>query len=111
MRICSKYYFPLLVATAAIIIMGMPVSVFSGGSTPERINSISDSATQKAGDRIESDTLDICSEPRPQMCTMDYRPVCAQMMDGSSKTYSNGCTSCSDPNVSGYRDGACEEAK
>jgi hypothetical protein len=49
-----------------------------------------------------------CPEVRPQICTHEYRPVCAQLQDGSLKTYSNGCTACSDPAVSGYREGACE---
>jgi hypothetical protein len=50
-----------------------------------------------------------CPEPRPQVCTQDYRPVCAMMHDGSFKTYSNGCSACSDPAVTGYREGACEQ--
>jgi hypothetical protein len=52
---------------------------------------------------------EICTEPRPQMCTMDYRPVCAVLKDNSSKTYSNGCGACSDSQVKGYNDGACAE--
>jgi len=51
----------------------------------------------------------ICTEPRPQICTMDYRPVCAQLSDGTFKTYSNGCTACSDPMVTEHREGACGE--
>jgi hypothetical protein len=61
-----------------------------------------------------------CTEPRPQLCTMDYQPVCAQRDTGvrcvttpcpSSewKTYSNGCSACSDANVSGYRGGSCDD--
>jgi len=49
-----------------------------------------------------------CPEPRPQICTQDYRPVCAKLRDGSFKTYSNGCTACTDPGVLGHREGACE---
>ena len=49
-----------------------------------------------------------CTEPRPEVCTQDYRPVCAVMQDGSVKTFSNGCSACSDPAVNGYREGACE---
>ncbi len=51
----------------------------------------------------------VCTEPRPQICTMDYRPVCAQLSDGTFKTYSNGCTACTDPAVTGHREGACGE--
>jgi len=49
-----------------------------------------------------------CTDPRPQVCTQDYRPVCARLQDGRSKTYSNGCSACSDPAVSSYRQGPCE---
>ncbi len=54
--------------------------------------------------------LTICTDPRPEVCTMDYRPVCAQRRDGSFKTYSNWCNACTDPNVVGYYDGECESA-
>jgi hypothetical protein len=52
-----------------------------------------------------------CTEPRSQVCTQDYRPVCAILLDGSLKTYSNGCNACSDTAVTGYREGACEHAE
>lgn len=48
-----------------------------------------------------------CFEPRPQVCTMEYDPVCGQMADGRTKTYSNGCSACSDTLVNGYTVGAC----
>ena len=48
-----------------------------------------------------------CTEPRPQMCTMDYRPVCAVLESGERREYSNGCSACSDPAVTGYVEGAC----
>ena len=50
-----------------------------------------------------------CEEPRPQVCTMDYRPVCASLADGSVKTYSNGCSACGDASVSSWTEGACPE--
>jgi len=53
--------------------------------------------------------LTVCEEPRPQICTQDYRPVCGQRMDGSVNTYSNGCSACSDKNVKNYREGVCKE--
>jgi len=52
--------------------------------------------------------LTSCPEPRPEICTMDYTPVCARHTDGSFKTYSNGCTACTYPSVEGYVEGACE---
>jgi hypothetical protein len=51
--------------------------------------------------------LILCQEPRPQICTREYDPVCAMLQDGSTKTGSTGCTSCSDPEVIGYKMGAC----
>lgn len=56
----------------------------------------------------EESALTSCPEPRPQVCTMDYTPVCARHTDGSFKTYSNGCTACTNPSVEGYVEGACE---
>jgi alkaline phosphatase D len=52
-----------------------------------------------------------CPEPRPEVCTQEYRPVCAKLPDGSVKTYSNGCSACTDPAVTGFRQVACEEAQ
>jgi hypothetical protein len=51
--------------------------------------------------------LILCEEPRPQICTREYNPVCGTLQDGSTKTGSTGCTSCSDPDVVGYKTGAC----
>ena len=56
----------------------------------------------------EEPVLKSCPEPRPQVCTMDYTPVCARHTDGSFKTYSNGCTACTNPSVEGYFAGPCE---
>ena len=49
-----------------------------------------------------------CTDPRPQICTREYDPVCATLEDGSVKTYATGCTACSDQQVTGYRPGSCE---
>ena len=49
-----------------------------------------------------------CPEVRPEICTMDYNPVCGSLSDGSFKTYSNGCGACSDPNVRDYSPGECK---
>ena len=59
-----------------------------------------------------------CTEPRPQACTMEYAPVCATRDTGvrcitapcpssEQKTYSTGCTACSDAKVSSWVQGAC----
>jgi tetratricopeptide (TPR) repeat protein len=48
-----------------------------------------------------------CADPRPQMCTREYRPACGLHRDGSRKTYGNPCTACSDPGVVSQAAGAC----
>ena len=57
-----------------------------------------------------TDDLIPCTEPRPEVCTMDYDPVCGlRKLSGIDqwKTYSNDCTACSDTAVSGYKPNAC----
>ena len=51
----------------------------------------------------------LCEDPRPQVCTMDYRPVCANLSDGTRKTYSNGCGACADAAVVSWSEGECPE--
>ncbi len=52
--------------------------------------------------------ITICKDPRPQICTLNYLPVCATTKNEKEKTYANGCTACSDKTVVSYREGACE---
>ena len=48
-----------------------------------------------------------CTEPRPEICTRDYRPVCANLKDGSQKTFSNGCSACADANTDSWIESEC----
>ncbi len=48
-----------------------------------------------------------CVDPRPQVCTMEYNPVCAVVSDGISKQYSSPCNACADDAVKNYLAGAC----
>ena len=82
-----------------ITTLGLQSPAFSG-ETPKNQKGASE-----AGELI------ICPEPRPQACRRDYSPVCAEMMDGSHKTYPNACTSCTNADVVGYRDGSCDGTK
>ena len=50
-----------------------------------------------------------CKNPRPEICTMEYKPVCATKRIGEEKTYSTGCTACSDSKVIKYKQGQCEQ--
>ena len=60
----------------------------------------------------------LCEEPRPEMCSQEYRPVCATRDNGIRRvtrpcnttelaTYSNGCTACADTSVFSYRLAEC----
>lgn len=68
------------------------------------------SSTQSTPENAE---LAHCPEQRPQICTMDYRPVCATRDTGvrcittpcpatEQKTYSNACSACADQKVISY---------
>ncbi len=48
-----------------------------------------------------------CASPRPQICTMDFRPACGVRRDGTRKTYSNACSACADSDVESQAAGAC----
>ncbi len=61
-----------------------------------------------------------CKSPRRNMCTKEYRPVCALKDTGVrcvttpcpssvEVTYGNSCTACADEKVLGYTQGACEK--
>lgn len=61
-----------------------------------------------------------CVEPRPQICTMDYNPVCATRDTGvrcvttpcdstELATYANACGACADDRVYYHVPGACPE--
>lgn len=52
-----------------------------------------------------------CADPRPQVCTMEYNPVCAVLSSGSSKQYSSPCNACADDAVMRYLSGACSAEK
>ena len=55
------------------------------------------------------DTAYKCDEPRPQVCTMEFAPVCARLAGGGSKEFSSPCTACADPAATGYDKGRCQE--
>jgi hypothetical protein len=58
-------------------------------------------------DASDDPTLTQCVDPRPEVCTHEYRPVCGESEDGSMKTYGNACGACSHQEVTGHRPGEC----
>ncbi len=55
--------------------------------------------------------LRMCEEPRPEVCTREYRPVCAVLYDETWITASTGCTACAREDVKGYLSGACGDSE
>lgn len=51
--------------------------------------------------------VSVCKDPRPQMCTMEYAPVCANVAGKRLKTYGNACSACGDVKVKEYVKGEC----
>jgi len=49
-----------------------------------------------------------CREPRPEVCTFEYDPVCGRLGNGGFKTYGNACTACADTEAVEYRPGTCD---
>ena len=49
----------------------------------------------------------VCETPRPQVCTMEYAPVCANLSVGMTKEHSSGCNACADDAVVSYLPGPC----
>ena len=56
--------------------------------------------------------LTLCEEPRPEVCTREYLPVCGYLPAADAwNTYGNDCTACADEGVEGWKAGACVEAQ
>jgi hypothetical protein len=61
-------------------------------------------------DRPQSVAVELdqtCPQPRPQICTLEYAPVCAFLDGKRRREFSNGCGACSDAAVVGYISGPC----
>lgn len=50
-----------------------------------------------------------CTFPRPQVCTMEYNPVCGQLGSGGQKEYSSACNACADDMAISYLPGVCPD--
>jgi len=84
--------------TAAAVAMLFLLSACAAG--PERQG---DNALETPSD------LQQCTEPRPQICTLEYRPTCGFDAETIGTDYASPCNACADAAVVGYRHGACDE--
>jgi len=64
--------------------------------------------TSSDHDAVTKEIMTACQEPRPQVCTQHYDPVCGRQGSDVYQTYANACTACSHAEVREYRAGACE---
>lgn len=49
-----------------------------------------------------------CQDPRPEMCTLEYLPVCGLHNSAQGwKTFGNACAACREAGVVGYKAGEC----
>ena len=58
---------------------------------------------------LASDPIVPCTEPRPELCTMEYAPACGSLVAGGFRTYASACNACADSAVAGYQNGSCSE--
>lgn len=74
-----------------VVVFGVLLSACNGVATPDP------SASEGVA----------CVDPRPQVCTMEYNPVCAELGNGNTKHYSSPCNACADDAVKSYLPDAC----
>ena len=96
--------FQSLTALFLVVLLSISPGLMAGGE--EDSDALQQLDSQSSSQ--ESEAI-ICTDPRPQMCTMDYSPVCGKKSDGTYKTYSNGCGACSDHEVVEFLEGECRD--
>lgn len=64
-------------------------------------------APEPASDVSNAST--VCVDPRPQVCTMIFAPVCATHDDGRRETHASACNACADDTVVDHTNESCDE--
>ncbi len=59
----------------------------------------------------EPPALTPCGDPRPQVCTLQYEPVCGELAGGERNDYSSPCNACAHDEVTGWEAGVCDAAQ
>lgn len=92
------------IQSCAVLALACLLGCSSGSAPQDTLNTQEN--TQK---NTQEDTPELtrCVGPRPQICTREYRPVCGESLDGSTKTFGNACDACSHQEVVGHRPGEC----
>lgn len=93
----TKFSIMLTLCISAIVIGS--ISIISGCAL----------ADQEQPAPSENTVTVVCKDPRPTICTREYRPVCGHFADGTVKTFSNACSACGNKEVVGYTHGACSK--
>ncbi len=57
----------------------------------------------------EQTAITPCTEPRPNVCTREYFPVCGQLDSGDWQEYASPCNACAHDVVVAYAPGTCPE--
>ena len=91
------------------VVLSLFLIVVLANCAPMSGTGVSKDDSTKNALEAESDASVQCSEPRPMVCTMEYRPVCATLVSGDTATYPSGCNACADIVVKSWTDGPCEE--
>jgi len=74
------------------------------------------SESEDALARAPDSGLRACLDPRPEVCTKQYRPVCGHRCaappctEADRRSYGNGCDACADASVRAHRPGRCDGA-
>jgi len=62
-------------------------------------------------EQISPDNITLCTDPRAEVCTQNYLPVCGTedpTIPSGWTTFSNACTACAVTTISAYKQEACE---
>ena len=101
---------------AVLILSSM--ATLSSCQSNSQTNKVEDTASIPVTSKPENLSVTVCNSPRSQMCTREFRPVCATRDNGvrcvttpcastEKVTKSNACTACADEKVFSYIPGAC----
>ena len=73
----------------------------------DRFDDKADQSMDSSGSQLVQASLIQCPAQRPEVCTMDYRPVCARDESGAKKEFGNACGACAQSEIVAYEEGSC----